>query len=77
VNKWLDILEKLNEILNNNKVMAEEILANLKRVPKTILDYKIIQEDIESKNFSDKKKRIDRELEICRKIMDSMESYKK
>lgn len=52
MNKWLDILEKLNEILNNNKVMAEEILANLKPVPKMILDYKIIQEDIESSRYA-------------------------
>lgn len=69
------ILERLNEILKNNKTMAEEILTNLKRVPKTILDYKIIQEDIESQHFSDRTKKIDKELEICRTIMDYMESF--
>lgn len=52
----------------------QEMLKNLKRIPKTILDYKIIQDDIDSSRFEEQTSKIRKELDVCRTIMDYMES---
>ena len=71
----LDLSKKLNEFLKNNKAVTEEILTNLKRVPKTIHDYKVIKDEIESSNFKEKTNKITLELDICKRIMDYMETF--